>query len=221
MIYLCILSIVGMSLSFSRYTSGDTVTENARAAIYDVAIYSGDLQSTEQMINMSVYATSKISETGSMIEGTYEKKQVNIHNFSECDISLSDMKIINESDSLYEKLIIPMNEEEMTAYEIQCGSIPLSVLNYLGKTEIELADSNSVRQAVNNKNTESFNALENKGIIKPKESLTFFIISWVEHDNLYKADADNNTDKISHKTPTELNLASEEFTIQATSNQVD
>ena len=36
---------------------------------------------------------AKISETKSMIDGTYEKKQVNIHNFSECDISLSDMGI--------------------------------------------------------------------------------------------------------------------------------
>ena len=93
MIYLCIISIVGLSLSFSRYTSGDTKTEDARAAIYDVEIHSGDLQSVEQNMTMTVYATSKISETKSMIDGTYEKKQVNIHNFSECDISLSDMGI--------------------------------------------------------------------------------------------------------------------------------
>lgn len=116
MIYLCIISIVGLSLSFSRYTSGDTKTEDARAAAYDVEIHSGDLQSVEQNMTMTVYATSKISETKSMIDGTYEKKQVNIHNFSECDISLSDMGIQDQTGNLYEKLIIPMNEEEITAY---------------------------------------------------------------------------------------------------------
>ena len=75
MIYLCIISIVGLSLSFSRYTSGDTKTEDARAAAYDVEIHSGDLQSVEQNMTMTVYATSKISETKSMIDGTYERSK--------------------------------------------------------------------------------------------------------------------------------------------------
>lgn len=47
------------------------------------------------------------------------------------------------------------------------------------------------------------------------------IISWVEHDNIYKADADLNEDKISHKTLKELNAESESFTIKLTSAQVD
>ena len=167
MIYLCIISIVGLSLSFSRYTSGDTKTEDARAAAYDVEIHSGDLQSVEQNMTMTVYATSKISETKSMIDGTYEKKQVNIHNFSECDISLSDMGIQDQ------------------------------------------------------KNKKSFKEIENSGTIDTGESRTFFIISWVEHDNIYKADADLNEDKISHKTLKELNAESESFTIKLTSAQVD
>lgn len=221
MIYLCIISIVGLSLSFSRYTSGDTKTEDARAAIYDVEIHSGDLQSVEQNMTMTVYATSKISETKSMIDGTYEKKQVNIHNFSECDISLSDMGIQDQTGNLYEKLIIPMNEEEITAYETKCGSIPLMVLDYLGKTEAELADYTKVRDIINKKNEESFEAIENRGTIDTGESRTFFIISWVEHDNIYKADADLNEDKISHKTLKELNAESESFTIKLTSAQVD
>lgn len=221
MIYLCIISVVGMSLSFSRYTSGDTKTEDAHAAIYDVEIYSGDFQSFEKDITMTVYATSKISETGSMIEGTYEKKQINIHNLSECDISLSDMKIGNEAGSLYEKLVIPMNKEEMSAYETKCGSIPLLILNYLEKTEAELSNSEDVRTIVNAKNEESFEKIEDSGIVGAGESKTFFIISWVEHDDVYKADADLNTDKISHKTLKELNFESESFIIQANSVQVD
>lgn len=221
MIYLCIISIVGLSLSFSRYTSGDTKTEDARAAIYDVEIHSGNLQSVEQSMTMTVYATSKISETKSMIDGTYEKKQVNIHNFSECDISLSDMGIQDQTGNLYEKLIIPMNEEEITAYETKCGSIPLMVLDYLGKTEAELADYTDVRNIINEKNKKSFKEIENSGTIDTGESRTFFIISWVEHDNIYKADADLNEDKISHKTLKELNAESESFTIKLTSAQVD
>ena len=179
MIYLCIISIVGLSLSFSRYTSGDTKTEDARAAIYDVEIH------------------------------------------SECDISLSDMGIQDQTGNLYEKLIIPMNEEEITAYETKCGSIPLMVLDYLGKTEAELADYTDVRNIINEKNKKSFKEIENRGTIDTGESRTFFIISWVEHDNIYKADADLNEDKISHKTLKELNAESESFTIKLTSAQVD
>lgn len=221
MIYLCIISIVGLSFSFSRYTSGDTKTEDARAAVYDVGIYSGDLQSVEQNITMAVYATSKISETGSMIEGTYEKKQVNIHNFSECDISLSSMKIQNETGNLYEKLIIPMNEQEMSEYETNCGSVPLMVLDYLGKTEAELTDHANVRNSINEKNKEAFKAIEDSGVVKTGESRTFFIISWIEHDNVYKEDAGLNMDKISHKTLKDLDAESESFIIQATSEQID
>ena len=160
MIYLCIISIVGLSLSFSRYTSGDTKTEDARAAAYDVEIHSGDLQSVEQ--NMT-----------------------------------------------------------MTVYETKCGSIPLMVLDYLGKTEAELADYTDVRNIINEKNKKSFKEIENSGTIDTGESRTFFIISWVEHDNIYKADADLNEDKISHKTLKELNAESESFTIKLTSAQVD
>ena len=71
-----------------------------------------------------------------------------------------------------------MNEEEITAYETKCGSIPLMVLDYLGKTEAELADYTDVRNIINEKNKKSFKEIENSGTIDTGESRTFFIISY-------------------------------------------
>ncbi len=64
--------------------------------------------------------------------------------------------------------------------------------------------------------------------MQPKDSRTFIMLLWVEHDNVYKADADdpaNHTDKISHKTPTELKGArsnvGETVVVTVTAEQVD
>ena len=223
MIYLCFLSIVGTSISFSKFLTQDSSEEAARAAIYNVEIYSGNSDTVEQDILMEIYATSKISETTSMIAGTYEYKQINIINKSECDISLSDYLIDDDENSIYSKLVIPMTAEEMAAYEQSKGSVPMVILDYLGKTETELSllSVAELKSLIDEKNTTSFEQLCKT--LKPNKISTFFIISWVEHDAVYKEDADNNADSdgISHKTPTELGLSAEFFKIQIHSEQVD
>lgn len=223
MIYLCVLSLIGTGLSFSRYTSNDSQENEARTAVYDVVISSGSLDSTEKNITMNIYATSKISEPASMQVGTYEKKQINIINRSECDVSLSDFEMVFPENSVYAKLIIPKSKEEMDAYEKQMGSMPLVILDYLGKTESELADAAQVYTLLKEKNEESFSFFTDGEILKTGEAKTFFIVSWVEHDAVYKADADANadTDNISHKTLEQLGIAAENFLIKINSRQVD
>lgn len=222
MIYLCILSIVATGLSLSRYISRDPSVTNANVAVYDVFINSGEPSSANTNVSASVYATSKLTEPGSMIEGTYDKIRVNIINRSECSIGLSDVKLQDPDSSVYEKLIIPMDENELAEYERQCGSIPLAVIDYLG-IDSALLDSMSVHDidnAVSESNINTCNNMHDQ--IAAGERKTIYIISWVEHDNIYLVDAEANTnDNISHKTPTQLGVQSEDFNFCVHSEQID
>lgn len=229
MIYLCLLSIIGMGFSFSKYKSEDTQTDDARIALYDVNIYTGDSTNNQENIAINIYATSKISEPECMIEGTYEKKQINIHNQSECDIQLSrfDFKEIendnkNKTD-IYKQLIIPKTKEEMDIYEEEYdNNIAKAMLGYIGKSETELSDITELDTILNNANELSWDSMEDC-ILKPGETKTFFIIFWVEHNAVYKEDADleENSDNISHKTPTELGVAPKKFLLSVHSEQFD
>lgn len=62
-------------------------------------------------------------------------------------------------------------------------------------------------------------------VLKPEEGKTVLILSWVEHDNVYKEDADLNAEKISHKSPTELSGArsnvAEDFIVSVDTVQYD
>ncbi len=225
MIYLCILCIFGAGLSLSQYTTNDTATDDSGVAVYNVVITAGESMDNSAEVSMSVYATSKISEPNSMIDGTYEKMQINVTNRSECTISLSDFLLDDNTDSsVYQKIIIPMNKTELEAYEKKCGSVPLMILNYLGLTQTQAAAMgiDDVSSAVSSKNTETCAELaSNSDNIAIGESKTFFVISWVEHDSVYKNDADNSTDNISHNTPTELGIQPETFKVSVDSEQVD
>ena len=105
MIYLCILCIFSAGLSLSQYTTNDTTTEDSGVAVYDVLITNGESTENSTEVAMSVHATSKLSEPTSMLDGTYEKMQINVTNYSECKISLSDFLLTETtSNSIYEKI---------------------------------------------------------------------------------------------------------------------
>ena len=225
MIYLCILCIFSTGLSLSQYTTNDTATDDSGVAIYDVLITNGESTENSAEVSMSVHATSKLSEPTSMLDGTYEKMQINVTNYSECKISLSDF-ILSETASgrIYEKIIIPMTKQEIEDYQRRCGSVPLMLLDYLGMTAKELGsmDLSAFNGVIAEKNTEAFTTLEDSSEeINIGETKTFFVISWVEHDSVYKADADNNADKISHITLGDLGVKPETFKVTVESKQID
>lgn len=222
MIYLCLLSIMAAGLSLSRYTSNDTAVSDSGVALYDVFITGGDPSSVQTEIAISVCATSKLSEPVSMIDGTYQKVQLNITNRSECAVALSDFLLSAPDGSVYNKVIIPKDEAEMAEYELKCGSIPLAVIDYLGKSRVELSQMSieQINTAISDSNTKTCNSLE-LSRLSVGETKTLFVIAWVEHDGVYKADADLNEDKISHQTPTELGVLPEKFTFSVHSEQID
>ncbi len=224
MIYLCLLSVVAAGLSFSRYTSNDTHTDNSGVAVYDVVINSGDPSSKDTSVSMSVCATSKLSEPASMINGCYHKMQINVVNRSECTVALSDFRLTFAENSIYNKIIIPMNKSEMDSYEFESGSIPLAIIDYLGMTQEEISNMTveQVNAAVSNSNEQSCAYLSEHSVkLNKGEAKTFFVVAWVEHDSVYKQDADLNADKISHLTPTELGILPETFNFSVHSEQVD
>lgn len=221
MIYLCFLSVVGTSMSFSRFLTQDSSEDKARAAIYNVEIYGGTSE-TKQDIVMEIYATSKISETVSMQIGTYQYKQVNVINKSECDISISDCTMVDSANSVYTKLLIPYTEEEFTNYLQNDGTIPTMVLQYLEASvedfsSYDLGEIDQLNELIEQANKVSCASMGWN--LKPNESAAFFIVSWVEHDSVYKEDA--GTDNISYKTLTELGVTADFFSIQIHSDQID
>ena len=224
MIYLCILGLVAAGFSFSRYTSNDTQMDNSGVAVYDVVINSGDPSSQDTSVSMSVCATSKLSEPSSMINGCYHKMQINIINRSECTVALSDFLLTAPDDSVYNKLLIPMDKEEIDKYELSCGSVPLAIIDYLGMTQDEVSKMTieEVNAAVSESNEQACIYLASRcEKLNAGQVATFFVIAWVEHDGVYKDDADLNPDKISHKTPTELGIMPETFNFSVHSEQVD
>lgn len=225
MIYLCILCVFSTGLSLSRYTTNDTATDDSGVAIYDVLITNGESTENSAEVAMSVHATSKLSEPTSMLDGTYEKMQINVTNYSECKISLSDFILYETTNnSIYEKIILPMTKQEIEDYQRRCGSVPLMLLDYLGMTATEFGgmDFSAVNDVIDLKNIEALATLENSSDeINIGETKTFFVISWVEHDSVYKADADINEDKISHKTLTDLGVKPETFKVTVESKQID
>lgn len=225
MIYLCILSAVAAGLSLSRYTSGDTATDESGVAIYDVVINTGDPGSTDTTAYLSVSATSKLTEPASMIAGCCQKMQINVINRSECTVELTDFSLIEPDGSVYTKIIIPKNKEEMDELELNCGSVPLAVIDFLGKTQSEMSAMTveEVNTLISASNAGVCRELsENSGELAPGDRTTLFVVAWVEHDNIYKADADKNTpDQISHQTPTQLGILPESFSFKVYSQQVD
>ena len=220
-VYLCILSFFALGLSWSRYTTGDTQTDDANAAVYNVVISTGVPGSNEVNRDLTVYATAKISEPASMVPGTYDKLQINIINKSECDISLSNFQF-NPSE-YYTKLILPMTQDEFDKFEISKGSVPLALADYLN---INLNDISidTLKTAIDKKNKETIEQLEGESIVlKPEEMKSFMIFSWVEHDAVYKEDADLNAegDHISYKTLAYLGITSEPINFSLHSEQVD
>ena len=228
LIYLCILSFFALGLSWSRFTTGDTQTDDANVAVYDVVITTGVPGTSEVNRDLTVYATSKISEPASMVPYTYDKIQINIINKSECDISLSDFQF-NSSD-YYTKLILPMTQEEFNTFELSEGSVPLALAKYLN-IKLENISIDKLKTAIDHKNTETIEAFEAEAKkLKPGEMKSFMIFSWVEHDAVYKDDADANMydadtnpngDYISHKTLAELGITSEPLNFSVHSEQVD
>lgn len=225
MIYLCLLSIIGMGFSFSRYRSEDSKTDDAHIALYDVVIYSGDSVENQKHISVSVYATSKLSEPDSMIEGTYETKQINIMNKSECTVSLSEFKLeeIEKSDDnktdIYKELVIPY--EEMDNYKLIYGdNVPGMMIDYIGEYQADLSDMDVLDGILEAKNTDTFDAMDNC-VLQPGETKTFYVIFWVEHDAVYKADADIEQDSISHRTLAELSVTQKKLLFSVHSEQYD
>ncbi len=220
-VYLCLVSLVGMNGVFSRYTSTDSASDSAGAARYDVVIYDGTDSQHLTQIDIDLFATARLSEPESMEEGTYEFKQVNIINRSDCRILLSDFELTSPENSAYTKLLMNKSSGELDSYlEALNNDRPTGILYYVNKPVAELADIDQFNSIIEQQNAATVAEL-NLVQLSPGETKTFYIVAWAEHDNLYKSDAGQQADAISHKTPTQLSLRHEEFRITLRSVQAD
>ncbi len=244
LVYLCLLGILAAGLSFSRYTTEDSAADSAIATADNVYITGENVtQDAVETLAMNVYATSKLSESSSFVEHTYQRIQINIINESDCTVALSDFSITEAdgTDSVYEMLAIDMTNTDYETYESKSyyGDTSAAVLAYINdncavslgsSTEsvtytYDVTDAADVSDAVDAATESTFTTLEEgtaSAVLQHGGTVSFCVMSWVEHDNVYKDDADAETaDQISHSTLTELGIGTQEFTFSVHSEQVD
>lgn len=196
--YLSFLSVIGLSVVFSRYTSGDTGADNAAAAAYEIRIYSGESEDHQMPIDVKVHATSKMTEPASLMEGTYDISQINIVNLSDCDVRISDYSFDTAPDGkpYYSKLLMTDS----------ISDIGTDVPEYLG-----ISENTTIAQL--NAAVDEKNQLGSK-VIKRGQTESFYLVSWVEHENIY------NTENF-HNTISEIGVTPEHFILNVHSEQVD
>lgn len=252
--YLTLLSVVILSMSYSRYTSSDESNDSA-----DVAVFSTDLVITgadETVIgpvNCNFYATCKISDLTSMVPGTCEMEYVRIINRSDCSVKLTDGDILPDEDislaDAYTKLLVDRSSDYIDSHN-GIGGAALAYMHQLlddyltdpslltdedERSELErlqakfaddqdfyypagsdeplefrydyLTDVKYLDQLVSACNKLTFARLTDPvsgEVLAPGETRSLMLLTWVEHDNVYRDDADQLTAPASDKTPTEL-----------------
>lgn len=197
--YLVLLSVVGLSLTFSRYQTTDNGGDSAASAKYDIVIFSGESVDNQRRIDVPIYATSKITDTGSMFEGTYSIDPVTVLNNSDCDVSLTSVSFSVDPDQDYysKVLYVPDGSTAPTVADI--------------KTYLDVDDTATVAD-VNNAIADKNSSFDHQ--LKSGGSITMYVVSWVEHDNVYN---DSNY----NQTLAQIGVQPEHFVLHVQSEQVD
>lgn len=208
--YLLVISMIGISLTYSKYTTGDSGLDQAQTAKYDLTIYSADPSDKPQNIIVSIKATSKMSEPKSLYDQTYSIDEIVVHNASECDVRLTNMSFTSDPDNkpYYSKLICG---EEVTDDNIKT-KIPEylegSAAAGIGEGNIGGATVAQINAAVDDLN-EKF-----EKVIKLGGTERIYIVTWVEHDNVYNASNINDSVR-------DIGVEPEKFVLNVHSEQVD
>lgn len=269
-----------VGVSYSKYTSEGSDLQNAKVSVFDtqLVIYNGDDASLVGKAECHFYATAKLSEPNTMIEGACDCVSVDITNRSECDVRVSDLNIAEirtvNGQSAYSKLVLNEStdyidnhngiagaanaymqkalsdyyqnlddiQDEKEKAEIQMLQTtfasdddffyPIGSDNPIRYDRTLLSDVDYLNQLIRVTNKITIARMNNpaKGfgtVIPVNEKKTFLILLWVEHDNVYKADADANNAAYSEKTPTQLlgnndrSKVTESFYVIAHSEQID
>lgn len=260
--YLTLISMVMMSVVYSRYQTGNEESHEGRVTEFrtDFVIYKGYRSDQPELfrndVDIHILATSKLSEPATMINGeTCELTRVRFINESETSVMFKSFTLdgsiengTSAAANAYTKLIVDADEAYLSEHD---DSLSKAAKAYL-KTRLDefntnpatISDSHQRQRLsalrsyfssdpdfqwngsaitydesrlsdvaylnrivlVSNKITKYlFDTEDTSGtlLVSPRSARTIMIISWVEHDNIYKADADANaaTDRISHRKP--------------------